>query len=87
MKALTLRSFLLLFVHLCDSSNKNIYLLDLFTCVEEFEDYCSPLIPQLTVRAVTELANTRDDILPGYTLSTLNKLDDDKSLSADGEVC
>ena len=85
MRALVPGSFLLLFVRLCDSSNNNIYLLDLYTCVEEFEDYCGH-IPRLTVRAVTELANTRDDILPGYTLSTLKKLDDDKSLSIDGEV-
>ena len=85
MKALTLRSFLLLFVHLCDSSNKNIYLLDLFTspCLEEFEDYCSPAAYSAIDRSSS--ANTRDDILPGYTLSTLNKLDD-KSLSADEEV-
>ena len=87
MKAMAWRSLLLaLFVvDLCDSSNKSIYLLDLYTCVEEFEDYCGH-IPRLTVRAVTELANLRDDILPGYTLSTLNKLDHNKSLSADGEV-
>ena len=85
---MALRSLLLalFLIDLCDSSNKTIYLLDLYTCVEEFKDYCSD-IPRLTVRAVTELANTRDDILPGYTISTLNKLDNDRSLSADGEVC
>ena len=54
--------------------------------MEEFEDYCSPLIPQLTVRAVTELANTRDDILPGYTLSTQTNWMINRSLSANEEV-
>ena len=88
-KALLQLSFLLaLFnVNLCDSSDNKLYLLDLYTCVDEFEDYCNQ-IPRLTVRAAIELANTRDDILPGYTLSTLNKnkLDDDESLLVDGKV-
>ena len=71
---------------LCESSDNQLYLLDLYTCVDEFEDYCNQ-IPRSTVRAATELANRRDDILPGYTLSTLNRTDNDESLLVDGKVC
>ena len=86
-KAALQLSFLLiaLLVDLCDSGDNKLYLLDLYTCVDEFEDYCNQ-IPRKTVRAAIELANSRDDILPGYTLSTLNKLDDDESLLVDGKV-
>ena len=64
-------------------SNKKLYLLNLYTCVDEFEDYCSE-IPQLTVRATIELANTRDDILPGYTLYTVSN--EVSSILPDGKV-
>ena len=74
-----------LFVDLCKSDNKKLYLLDLYTCLNEFEDYCNQ-IPQFTVRAAIELANSCDDILPGYTLSTSKKLDDDISMLLDGKV-
>ena len=66
-------------------NDKRLYLLDLYTCVDEFEDYCSG-IPRWTIRAAIEIANNRSDILPGYILSTLNKLDDNKSVLYDGEV-
>ena len=72
------------FVDLCDS-DKRLCLLDLYTCVDEFEDYCNQ-IPRFTVAAAAELANSRDDVLPGYTLCTLNKLDDSLSLISDGKV-
>ena len=73
-----------LLVDLCNS-DKKLYLLDLYICLNEFEDYCNQ-IPQFTVRAAIELANSRDDILPGYTLSTSKKLDDDISMLLDGKV-
>lgn len=67
-------------------SNKTLYLVDLYSCVNEFEEYCDR-IPQWTVRAAVGLANECDDILPGYTLSTLNKdLRPNNSLIVDGEV-
>ena len=87
LKALLQLSFLLaLFnVNLCDSSDNKLYLLDLYTCVDEFEDYCNQ-IPRLTIRAAIELANSRDDILPGYTLSKTELDDDNESLLVDGKV-
>ena len=82
---LPLQLLALFIVDLCESSDNQLYLLDLYTCVDEFEDYCNQ-IPRSTVRAAIELANTRNDILPGYTLSTLSRLDDDESLLLDGKV-
>ena len=67
---LVLLAFFISLLDLCESNTK-LYLLDLFTCVDEYEDYCNQ-IPQLTVRATIELANSRDDILPGYTLNNNN---------------
>ena len=72
------------FADLCDS-DKKLCLLDLYTCVGEFEDYCNQ-IPRFTVAAAIELANSRDNVLPGYTLYTLNRLDDALSLISDGKV-
>ena len=72
-------------VNLCDSSDNKLYLLDLYTCVDEFEDYCNQ-IPRLTIRAAIKLANSRDDILPGYTLSKTELDDDNESLLVDGKV-
>ena len=78
-------TFFISFFDLCES-DKKLYLLNLYTCVDEFEDYCNE-IPQLTVRATIELANTRDDILPGYTLCTVsNELDEVSSILSDGKV-
>ena len=76
--------FFIVFIDLCESNTK-LYLLDLFTCVDEYEDY-SNQIPQLTVRAAIELANSRDDILPGYTLCTVNKSNEVTSILSDGKV-
>ena len=70
---------------LCES-NKQLYLLDLYTCVDEYEDYCNQ-IPRLTVRAAIELANNRDDMLPGYTLCTaVNRSNEVTSILSDGKV-
>ena len=70
-----------------DGSNKRLYLVDLYTCVDEFEDYCHH-IPYWTVRAAVGLANDCDDILPGYTLSTPHEdfVLEGNSLIKDGEV-
>ena len=54
---------------LCDSSKKPLYLLDLYTCVEEFEEYCHQ-IPRLTIQAAAEAANNCTDLLPEYTIYT-----------------
>ena len=75
-------TFFISFFNLCES-DKKLYLLNLYTCVDEFEDYCNE-IPQLTVRATIELANTRDDILPGYTLYTVSN--EVSSILPDGKV-
>lgn len=93
-----MQTLLLIFLlaTLC-GGDKRLYLFDLYACVDEYEDYCHQ-IPQWTVRAATELANDRDDILPGYTLSTLNRSSDccpnrlrdcclNSSVLLDGEVC
>ena len=78
-------AFFISLVDLCES-DKQLYLLDLYTCVDEYEDYCNQ-IPQLTVRATIELANSHDDILPGYTLCTVNdRLDEVISIISDGKV-
>ena len=70
---------------LCES-DKKLYLLDLYTCVDEYEDYCNQ-IPRLTVRAAIELANNRDDMLPGYTLCTaVNRSNEVTSVLSDGKV-
>ena len=67
-------------------SDKRLYLVDLYACVDEFEDYCHH-IPEWTVRAAIGLANDCNDMLPGYTLSTLSKdFYPNKSLVLDGEV-
>ena len=67
-------------------SDKKLHLIDLYACVDEFEDYCHQ-IPEWTVRAAIGLANDCSDILPGLTLSSLSKdLYPDKSLVSDGEV-
>ena len=49
--------------------NKKIYLLDLYTCVEEFEEYCHQ-IPRFSVQAAAEVANNCTNLLPGYTIYT-----------------
>ena len=68
------------------SSDEKLYLIDLYACVDEFEDYCHQ-IPEWTVRAAIGLANDCNDMLPGYTLSILNKdFYPNKSLILDGEV-
>ena len=70
---------------LCES-DKKLYLLDLYTCVDEYEDYCNQ-IPRLTVRAAIELANNRDDMLPGYTLCTpVNRSTEVTSIFSHGKV-
>ena len=63
---------LLCTLDLCDS-NKKLYLLNLYTCVEEFEEYCHQ-IPQFAVQAAAEVANNCADLLPEYTIysSALN---------------
>ena len=63
---------LLYTLDLCDS-RKKLYLLNLYTCVEEFEEYCHQ-IPQFAVQAATEVANNCTDLLPEYTIysSALN---------------
>lgn len=80
---------LLLLVFLLAGSygRKTLYLVDLYVCVDEFEDYCHE-IPQWTVRAAIGLANHCDDILPGYTLSSSRKYfrPGNRSLLEDGEV-
>ena len=54
---------------LCDG-NKKLYLLDLYTCVEDFEEYCHR-IPQFTVQAAAEVANNDcTDLLSEYTIYT-----------------
>ena len=74
------------FVNSCESDKKSLYLLDLYICVDEFQDYCYD-IPRLTVRSAIELANSRDDILPDYTLCTVNKLNGvTASILSDGKV-
>ena len=57
---------------LCDG-NKKIYLLDLYTCAEEFEEYCHQ-IPRFAVQAAAEIANNCTNLLPEHTIytSTLN---------------
>ena len=67
-------------------SGKILYLVDLYACVDEFEDYCHQ-IPEWTVRTAIGLANDCSDILPGYTLMSTNEdFYRDKSLISDGEV-
>ena len=84
-----LLSLIILLASLCDSrgdSDRKLYLVDLYACVDEFEDYCHQ-IPEWTVRAAIALANDCSDMLPGYTLSTLSKdFYPNKSLVLDGEV-
>ena len=68
-----LASVILLYtLDLCDS-RKKLYLLNLYTCVEEFEEYCHQ-ISQFAVQAATEVANNCTDLLPEYTMysSALN---------------
>ena len=78
-------AFFINLVDLCESDTK-LYLLDLFTCVDEYKDHCNQ-IPQMTVKVTIELANSRDDILPGYTPSTVNDgLDEVISITLDGKV-
>ena len=77
-------AFFIGLLDLCESDT-NLYLLDLYTCVDEYEDYCNH-IPRLTVRATVELANSHDDILPGYTLCTVNKSNEVTSMLSDGKV-
>ena len=62
---------LLILLYTLDSSdgNKKLYLLDLYTCVEEFDEYCH-LIPRFTLQSVAELANNCTTMLPGYTVYT-----------------
>ena len=60
------------FSSLCDATDgddRPLYLLDLYDCIDDYEDYCHN-IPEFTVHAAIELANNRTDILPGYTLHT-----------------
>ena len=67
-------------------SDKKLYLIDLYACVDEFEDYCHQ-IPEWTVRAAIGLANDSSDVLPGYALYALSRdFYPNKSLVSDGEV-
>ena len=79
------RIALLLITLLDGLCGKKLYLINLYTCVDEFEDYCDR-IPQWTVRAAIGLANDCSDILPGYTLSTNKDHYRNRSLLLDGEV-
>ncbi|XP_065917375.1 gamma-aminobutyric acid type B receptor subunit 2-like isoform X2 [Dysidea avara] len=65
------RTVLTLFVavSLCDGDGRPLYLLDLYDCIDDYEDYCHN-IPEFSIQAAIELANNRTDILPGYTLYT-----------------
>ena len=65
----TVLTLLLAAVSLCDGDDRPLYLLDLFDCIDGYEDYCH-YIPEFTIRAAVELANNHTDILPGYTLHT-----------------
>ena len=56
-------------VTLCDGDDRPLYLLDLYDCIDDYEDYCHN-IPEFTIRAAIELANNHTDILNGYTLHT-----------------
>ena len=79
---------LLLVFLLAGSCSKTLYLVNLYTCVYEFEEYCHK-IPQWAVQAAIGLANNCDDILPGYNLSYLaneNSRSENRSLLQDGEV-
>ena len=79
---------LLLVFLLAGSCGNTLYLVNLYTCVYEFEEYCHE-IPQWAVRAAIGLANSCDDILPGYNLSSLtneNPRSENRSLLQDGEV-
>ena len=73
----------------CVSDKKKLYLIDLYACVNEFEDYCHQ-IPEWTVRAAIGLANDSSDVLPGYELYASRDFYPDfypnKSLVSDGEV-
>ena len=53
--------------------DNKLFLLDLYICVDEFEDYCNQ-IPRLTVRAATELAGTVATTYSLETLSSVSKL-------------
>ncbi|XP_065917370.1 gamma-aminobutyric acid type B receptor subunit 2-like isoform X2 [Dysidea avara] len=57
---------------LCNGDDRPLYLLDLYDCIDDYEDYCHN-ITEFTVRAAIELANNCTDILPGYTLHTPSK--------------
>jgi len=65
-------AFISLQVSLCGGdADHPLYLLDLYDCIDDYEDYCHN-IPEFTIRAAIELANNRKDILPGYILHTSN---------------
>ena len=78
---------LLVFLLAGSCGRKTLYLVDLYICVDEFEEYCHE-IPQWAVRAAIGLANHCNDILPGYTLSSSRKYfrPGNRSLLEDGEV-
>ena len=80
---------LLLLVFLFTGScGKTLYLVNLYTCVYEFEEYCHEM-PLWAVQAAIGLANDCDDILPGYNLSSLTNKgyrSENRSLLQDGEV-
>jgi len=68
----TVLAFLAAFISLCcGDADYPLYLLDLYDCIDDYEDYCHN-IPKFTIRAAIELANNRKDILPGYILHTSN---------------
>ena len=71
---------------LCNGDDRPLYLLDLYDCIDDYEDYCHN-ITEFTVRAAIELANNCTDILPGYTLHTPSKSASVPVESRNAEVC
>jgi len=73
-------------VSLCGGdADHPLYLLDLYDCIDDYEDYCHD-IPEFTIRAAIELANNRKDILPGYILHTSNATSSPVGSIKSGEV-
>jgi len=74
-------------VSLCDGDDcpSQLYLLDLYDCIDDYEDHCHN-IPEFTIRAAIELANNRTDILPGYTLHSPSNATSSVGSIKSGEV-